>query len=203
MDEWTSSYQNLYSRTALECQSMLVDAGVIKFSPLHFLQYTRPGNYDMLRLSAYNTLVKPEIFETPSILRYILHCTVADASSWIRESLREAFGRALANRAIFGKKEDVNKKQDDIVVEDDAAEGALEALKAELSRNGALKQHIWNAICYEHTDLGDLQVLLDFCKLLYDPVNTLVVSLIQPKYWRVEKVGKVSSTVRLIVIELT
>jgi transcription initiation factor TFIID subunit 2 len=212
MDEWTSSYQNLYSRTALECQAMLAAAGIGHFSPLHFLQYTRPGNYDMLRQTAYNVLVTPDVLDEPAILRYALYCTVADASPWIRQNLQRAFGRVLARRAIGDKT--VNPHQtagagagDGLVIEEDAAvanarqnelarrhtmEGAMAALKKELADHRPLKSALWNAVCYDQITLEDLQTLLDFCRLLYEPVNEMKVTLRLPRYWRVKNMGNVS-----------
>ncbi|KIX02248.1 uncharacterized protein Z518_08187 [Rhinocladiella mackenziei CBS 650.93] len=204
MDEWTSSFQNLYSRTALECQSRLAAAGIGRFSPLHFLQYTRPGNYDMLRETAYNVLVTPSIFEDPAILRYVLYCMVADSSPWLRQSLQRAFGKVLAKRAIGHKSSSSQPVVAGLVIEDTAAadtrqqelarrqtmEGAMAALKKELGDNQALKSALWTAVCYDHITLEDLQTLLDFCRLLYEPINEMKVSLRLPRYWRVENMGK-------------
>ena len=108
MDEWTSSYQNLYSRSALQCQAKLMDAGIGVFSPLHFLQYTRPGNYEVLRGVAFEVLVRPDILDAEDrngkgvVLRYIVHCMVGDSSPWIRGLLQRLMGVALARRAIGG-----------------------------------------------------------------------------------------------------
>jgi len=36
--------------------------------------------------------------------------------------------------------------------------------------------------------------LLDFCRLLYEPVNRMVVILREPRYWQVQSLGKVSDS---------
>lgn len=209
MDEWTSSYQNLYSRTALECQAMLAAAGIGLHSPLHFLQYTRPGNYEMLRQTAYTVLLTPGVLEEPSVLRYLLYCMVADPSPWIRQSLHRNFGKVLAKRAI-GIKVDTGKPVGEGLVIEDASEpnaadrqleiarrstieGAVAALKKELGDFQPLKAALWNAICYDQIILEDLQTLLDFCRLIYEPVDEMKVVLRLPRYWEVENQGKVSS----------
>lgn len=216
MDEWTSSYQNLYSRTALECQAMLAAAGISQFSPLHFLQYTRPGNYDMLRQAAYKVLVTPNIIDNPSILRYILYCMVADSSPWIRQGLQRVFGKVLGQRAIGIKSNNVAQSHggDGLVIEDTAAlvddrqkeiarrstiEGAIAALKKELGDDPALKAALWNAVSYDQITLEDLQTTLDFCRLLYEPVDEMKVTLRLPRYWKVENQGKVSFESALFV----
>ncbi|KIY00709.1 uncharacterized protein Z520_03374 [Fonsecaea multimorphosa CBS 102226] len=211
MDEWTSSYQNLYCRTALECQAMLAASGIGHFSPLHFLQYTRPGNYDMLRQTAYKVLVTPRVFEDPSILRYVLYCMVADPSPYIRQSLQRAFGKVLGRRAIGEKTSAVAQPAaDSLIIEGasagDADEGpskrqeelarrqtlggAVKALREDLGRNGPLRSALWHAICYDQITLEDLQTLLDFCRLLYEPVNEVKVTLRMPRYWKVQNLGK-------------
>ncbi|KAL8243616.1 hypothetical protein R6Q59_009874 [Mikania micrantha] len=201
MDEWTSSYQNMYSRTVLECQARLSKAGIGTFSPLHFLQYTRPGNYDMLRITAYNVLTRSKLFENPSILRYILHCIVADSSPYIRESLRVFFGKALAVKAIGEAR--VEQKGDGLVIEDvnlddkeneklrrQTIEGSMEALRKELGQHKALKTYLWNAVCHPEIGYEDLKALLEFCKLLYEPIDTARVILPLPRYWKVQALGK-------------
>ncbi|EXJ80773.1 hypothetical protein A1O3_07057 [Capronia epimyces CBS 606.96] len=205
MDEWTSSYQNLYSRTALECQAMLAATGIGRFSPLHFLQYTRPGNYEMLRAAAYNVLLGPAVFDNTSILRYVLYCMVADASPWLRQSLQRAFGKVLAKRAIGDRNTTAPPAADGLVIEDTAAgadarqhelarrqtiEGAMAALKQELGDNHVLQSALWDAVCYDQITLEDLQTLLDFCRLLYEPINRMRVTLRLPRYWRVDNLGK-------------
>ncbi|KIW81221.1 hypothetical protein Z517_04246 [Fonsecaea pedrosoi CBS 271.37] len=208
MDEWTSSYQNLYCRTALECQAMLAAAGIGQFSPLHFLQYTRPGNFDMLRRTAYDVLVTPKVFDDPSILRYVLYCMVADPSPYIRQSLQRAFGKVLGRRAIGEKTSIAQPAADSLIIEGAAADteepskrqeelsrrqtlgGAVKALREDLGQNEFLKLALWNAICYDQITLEDLQTLLDFCRLLYEPVNEVKVSLRMPRYWKVQNLGK-------------
>jgi transcription initiation factor TFIID subunit 2 len=211
MDEWTSSYQNLYSRTALECQAMLVASGIGQLSPLHFLQYTRPGNYDMLRQTAYSILTTPKMFANPAILRYSLYCMVADSSPFIRESLQRAFGVVLGRRAIGDKgsvaqamaseslviegasaEEDEASKRQEELNRRQNLETAVKALKGELAEHEGLKTALWNAARYNQVTLADLQAILDFCRLLYDPVDKMMVTFKLPRYWKVVNLGKVS-----------
>ena len=211
MDEWTSSYQNLYSRSAIECQAKLLHAGIAKFSPLHFLQYTRPGNYEMLRVAAYEVLNQPDVLEVQreSVLRYILHCMVGDSSPFIRRKLQEGFGRVLARRAIGIKKAAIlpPSEGDGLVIEDisgagaewaqrekerrTSVEAALEALKRELGGHEMLKTALWGAVNYGEITLQDLVVMLDFCRMLYVPKDELRVTLNYPRYYRVQNLGKV------------
>lgn len=241
MDEWNSSFQNLYSRSALECQSRLSRAGVSRFSPLHFLQYTRPGNHELLRKTAYEVLITPNVLQvgegTESVLKYIVHCMVADSSPFIRNNLQGAFAEILAKTAIGDRSalqidldQAATKDTGDIVMEDTSAADtgaagadtitadaggankaakdeeelarlrrtsipqALRALKKELGNDNhdTLSRALWRAVNYSEVPLlEDLKTLLDFCAMLYTAKEELKVDLKLPRYWKVEKEGKV------------
>ena len=208
MDEWTGSFQNLYSRTALDCQQMLREGGIGQNSVLQFLQYTRPGNYDELRLKAYEILIRPSLFDDKSVLKYVLHSMVADTSPFLRQGISDAFGRALASRAIGSAEEalTVVGQDDALAVDNDAVEsrkkrlarrksmdGATLALREELGNNETLQDFLWKAISYSDIGERDLRPLLDFCRLLYEPVDSLKMSLNYPRYWGCERLAKVSS----------
>ena len=45
MDEWTGSYQNIWTRTALDCKRKLMKAGVIPVAPLDFVEYLQDGKF--------------------------------------------------------------------------------------------------------------------------------------------------------------
>ena len=221
MDEWTSSYQNAYSRTALECQSILANAGIIKFSPCHFLQYTRPGNYELLRLRAYRILIDRDIFRMPaSLVKYVVHCLALDSSPMIRLELQKSFGRILGQHAIGDRRSEpivierakptAADEPSDVLVVDETAnvdenaqsaraeeiarrsnvEAALRGLRKDLGDNEVLKKALWDAISSPDTLFDDLATLLDYCRILYEPKDSVPVTLIYPRYWRVEKSGK-------------
>ena len=207
MDEWASSYQNIYTRTALECQLHLSNAGIGHTAPIYFIPYTRPNNYDMLRLTAFNNLVESNIFGNDSVLRYFLYCLASDPSPWIRENLGRSFGRALAVRAIGGTSAETRSPHDGLVIEEEATleaqqaelarkttiEGALDALSNELGKHHGLRQALWSALNSPYIGLGELQALLDFCKMLFAPIYEMKVALRYPRYWKVEVERKVRS----------
>lgn len=207
MDEWASSYQNLYSRTALDCQRQLSDCKIAMMGAMHFLQYTRPGNYDMLRLTAFDSLIQPAIFQNAAILRYITFCMSSDPSPWIRVNLRKSFGKLLAVVAIGDHlRTERPETTEELVVENDSSaqnqqvqaarkrsiEGALRALKEELGGNNDLKTSLWAAVKSNILSIDELKVMLDFCRMLYDPMDSLVVKMRYPRYWKLDYLGQVS-----------
>jgi transcription initiation factor TFIID subunit 2 len=210
MDEWASSYQNMYSRTALQCQAQLAKAGVVSFSLLHFMQYTRPGNYDALRHDAYAILIQPNILEDPymAILGYATNSMVVSSSPYIRQGIQKAFGTVLAKRAVGMKRNSIQPEPEGLVVEEANAEAeaaqrehevarkqnvdvAQAALMTELGEHVQLQQALWKAITYPQITLEDLSTLLDFARMLYRPVNEAKLQLSLPRFWRMQYLGKV------------
>jgi transcription initiation factor TFIID subunit 2 len=70
-------------------------------------------------------------------------------------------------------------------------EGALVALKEELKTNKVLKDDLWKAICSPCIEVYEQWDLLDICGTLYDAVESMVVKLRMPRYWKVQNRGKV------------
>lgn len=206
MDEWTSSYQNLYARVALESQRRLSQANVHHFEAAHFLQYTRSGNYDLLRVSAFESLLALGIFKSRDLLRWYLFATSRDSSSWVRETLRASFCRALARLSIgTDAKAEQTTASDTLVIEQDiSAEamradvarrktiaGAAEALRKDLSRDSYLADSLWEAMSSPCLRLHELHDFLDMCKLLFEERYESIVALRYPRYWRLRHLGKV------------
>ena len=207
MDEWTSSFQNIYSRTALRCQQRLMQAGRLDLDILQIVQYTRAGTFDLLRLDAFNVLVDLDIFQSPELLTWFIYTMSSDTSTWLRRNLHYLFGRALAPVA-FGER--ANKiqsaQQDGLIIEQDSSTdvrqailarkqtmpGALNALKKDLSGNAALKEALWAACNSPSIGIIELCDFLDLCRVLYDPVDHKIVTLKLPRYWKVEHLGKVN-----------
>lgn len=206
MDEWAGSFQNLYSRTALDCQRRLSDCRVGTVSAIHFLQYTRPGNYDMLRLAAFDNLIQPDMFQNAPVLHYIIFCMSSDPSPWIRTNLQRSFGKILATLAIGdGPRARRAESAEELVIETDldaqsqqtkaarkrSIEVALAALKLELGDNEKLARSLWAAVNSKVLTLHEILTMLDFCRMLYDPLDSFVLKINYPRYWEVEHLGKV------------
>ena len=207
MDEWAGSYQNLYSRTALDCQRRLSDNKIGKVGAMHFLQYTRPGNYDMLRLTAFENLIQPSILHSPAVLHYTIFCMSSDPSPWIRACLWTSFGKLLAVLAIGDHlKAHQAETTEDLVIENDtdvgnqqaqaarkrAVDAAVAALKEEVGDNDDLKRSLWAAVKSDNLSIDELQAMLDFCRMLYAPVDSFIVKIRYPRYWKLESLGRVS-----------
>ncbi|KAK2758685.1 hypothetical protein FQN54_003375 [Arachnomyces sp. PD_36] len=205
MDEWSSSFQNIYSRTALKCQQQLMQAGRMDPDIMLVLQYTRASTFDLLRRDAFEVLMELDIFSSPELIKWFLYTMSSDSSLWLRLNLHHLFGKALAYIA-FGDRDNKNQpaQQDGLIIEQESStevrqatlarkqtvSGAIEALKKDISENTTLKDCLW-AAC-NSTVIGALELcdLLDICRVLYNPITQKLVKLKFPRYWRVQNLGK-------------
>jgi transcription initiation factor TFIID subunit 2 len=207
MDEWTPSYQNIYSRTALDCQRTMMLKNVIDIDLMHFLNYTRPGTLDLLRVNAFSNLVELDIFQYEAVLPWFMFMLSSDPSPYVRTSLYRLFGKALAAVAI-GEDKQVAQPSGGLIIERESGtearasdlarrqtiEGAVAALRGELQGNQVFEKHMWNAITSPRLSIPELRNLLDICATVYAPadgelVYSAVVKLRYPRYWRVEYKG--------------
>lgn len=157
MDEWMASYHNVYSVTALQCKLRFVEASVVPRPLADFFQYTRPGTYELLRLEAFEALVRLGKLGDEHILEFFLNVLHADPSPFVRAKLREQLGIGLAAVAIGrdrpGGSSGVGHSSDGLIIEGEAS--AIDARQAELER----KQTVPGALDALRDGLGEIEVL--------------------------------------------
>lgn len=207
IDEWIPSYHNILSTTALDCKRLLAKADVIQNKAADFLQYTPDGTSEHLRLSAFSNVMALGWIKNDAILRWFLFVLGTDPSPYIRENMLRIFGKALGALAV-GEHLEVTKEQaaqlDGLVIEQESTtearqadmarkqtvEGALNALRNEISENPVLKKELWSAIRSPTLSLHQLGELLDICDWLYEPDPKIIVALKYPRYWELKNLGK-------------
>ncbi|KAI9750345.1 MAG: hypothetical protein M4579_006501 [Chaenotheca gracillima] len=204
MDEWISSYQNVCSTTALTCKMRLAKAGVIDILPVDFLQYSREGTFDMLRLEAFRCAVQLGLIKNDIVLKYFMLVLGTDPSPHIRENLQRLLGQGLAAIAFGEDKLDIKMEPSaGLVIEQESSTegrqahisrtqtvpGALEALKTEIRENQAFKTSLWEAVTSPTIGLLEIRDLLDLCSLLYQSKTSMMVKLEYPRYWAVDHLG--------------
>ncbi len=208
IDEWIPSYNNVLSRTALDCKLRLVQAGATELVLMAFLQHTRDGTADGLRLNAFSNLIAIGILNRESCLRWFLLVSGTDPSPYIREHMFRLFGQLLGSVAIGeGSKssEAIQAEQDGLTIEQETStearkaelkrkqtvNGALEALRDELGGHEPLKKGLWAAVTSPTISLREMADLLQICMLLYRAERSMMVVLKLPKYWKCAHIGKV------------
>ncbi|KAI9828920.1 MAG: hypothetical protein M1826_005843 [Phylliscum demangeonii] len=207
IDEWIPSYQNLYTTTALDCKRRLAKARVVPVVFPDFLLYTRPGNYDEIRVNAFENLIQLGILRQDSLLDYLLLVLGLDASPFVRDRLRRSFVKGLAAIGVGEGTSMGNamvQEHDGLIIEQEASStvarqaelarkqtvaGALAALKEEIGANETLQKALWEAVISPTIGLLEMRDLLDVCSILYEPKTSLVVKLTYPRYWRIENLG--------------
>lgn len=211
IDEWIPSYHNILSTTALDCKRKLITAGAMSFRPVDFLQYTRDGTSDDLRLSAFRNLLDLGMIKNDAVFRWFLSALGTDPSPYVRDRMLRLLTRTLGAVAIgenFGPGTSAVAQQDNLIIEQESStetrqadlarkqtvEGALKALKGEMNKNATLKKGLWDAITSPLSTLREIGEVLQICELLYEPESSMTVVLRYPRYWKCTKVGKVRTS---------
>lgn len=220
MDEWIPSFNNVLSTTALGCQHRLAKANAAEFGLYDFLQYTREGTSDDLRISAFEAMMDLGLVEHDKALRWFLIVLGTDPSPYLREHMLRLLGKLLAALAIGeisisstklqAGNEGVAEENDGLIIENDGltieniytdarkkfvdrtktVTGALEALKEEIGGNETLRKGLWAAISSPAISLQQMGQLIDICSLLYTPNSSLIITLKYPRYWKCRHLGK-------------
>lgn len=211
IDEWIPSYHNILSTTALDCKQKLIAAGAMPFRPVEFIQYTRAGTSDQLRLTAFRNLMDLGLIKDDAVFRWFLSALGMDPSPYVRDRMLRLLDRALGAIAIGEHSDPATSaaaQQDNLIIEQEAStdarrddlarkqtvEGALKAFKAEMGKNEVLKKGLWDIITSPISTLRETGEILQICDLLYEPESSMIVVLKYPRYWKLSKVGKVCSS---------
>jgi transcription initiation factor TFIID subunit 2 len=160
-DEWISSYHNVYSVTALDCLLKLARNKIHQPRLVDFLQYTRPGMADPLRIKAMSCLVDLGMLNKDVLIQYFLYCLSTDPSPYMREKTCQIFWKGLGRIAIGEKTSGTGHQAvNGLIIEQEGSTegrqadfarrrtipGALAALKAEVGNNEVLKRELWRAV---------------------------------------------------------
>lgn len=205
LDEWIPTYQNIYTTTALECGLILQRNRSVSLKASDFLQYTRIGNADNVRLKAWECLVQLSVVRRDNVLKYMIQEIASDPSPYFRAGLIRLLDTALGQIAIgdeFKPEKIIDPGAGGLVIQQEETmldrqaqiarqrlDGALRALKAELANNPVLKESLEEALHSRTTSARDVFELLEICSIFYLPISKLHVVLKKPRYWGVEHLG--------------
>ena len=200
IDEWETTYQNVYSVTALECLQKLTKAGLVKNKAKEILQYTRPLNSDLVRIAAFRCLTETGFTRKPTMMRYLIN-SIADAPSpFVRSKLVAVFGEALGHIALGDEApKNINapaiEAADGLVIEQEVSsearqldamrkttpEGAITALRLVLEHDEVFKKALWYAITSPILTIDEIAAFCDVAALLYPAIASLIVVLKLPR----------------------
>lgn len=207
IDEWLPSYHNILSTAALNCRRKLVMARAIDDNAASFVDYTRDGTADLVRLAAFDNLLEMGLAKKEVVLKWFLFSMGTDPSPYFRQHMLRLLGKMLGSIAIGVETDSTTTamEQDGLIIEEEGSTearqadlarkqtvpGALAALKQEVSGNEVLKEGIWEAVRSPAPSLMEMKELLDICALLYEPKTQIYLRLKYPRYWRCTKIGPV------------
>lgn len=216
-DEWTNSYQNIWTIAGLDAKQRLMKADVIPRNSADFAQYLLDGTADQIRVKCFDALIELGNLMDPPIFTFLLYMLSTDRSPYVRNRLIQAVSRGFA--AIAFGEDDVTSHaapaaEDDLdsglVVQDDTQEiearkekfarkenldAALKALRKELDeKHSADERHystaMRKALEQRGLDRADIKSLLDLAAMMFEEAGRFVVTLNLPKAWKVESVSQ-------------
>lgn len=109
-DEWTNSYQNIWTIAGLDAKQRLMKAEVIPKSYADFGQYLLDGTADPIRIKCFEALIDLGAMTDPAVFSLLLFVLASDRSPYVRNKLIQATARGLAAIA-FGEHAPPVKKE--------------------------------------------------------------------------------------------
>lgn len=213
-DEWTNSYQNIWTIAGLDAKQRLMKADVIPQNWVEFSQYLLDGTSDGIRIKCFEALIDLGAMMDPAFFTFLLFALTSDRSPYVRDRLIQAVSRGMAAIA-FGEYtkavKDEPLAQDDadglLLVQDSAQEiearkeafarkenltSALNALRKEMDETFKADARIYdNAMrkALDHLSLGRAEVenLLVLAGMMYEEASNWVLTIKMPKAWKVER----------------
>ncbi|KAK4226158.1 hypothetical protein QBC38DRAFT_367156 [Podospora fimiseda] len=209
MDEWTSTHQNTWTTTALNCKMRLMKAKVIPISPLEFVQYLQDDNLDLVRIKAFECLVELGQLAKAPIMKLLLSNVSTDPSPFVRDRLFKILCKGMAAVALGENKAHQVPDPDALMIDDgglvidqgeaeiqqrkldatrnQSIQQTLAALKEELKGNTELQIVLWEAIESPYISAREKFNLLDLCSAMFTTDDSLLMTFNYPKIWRVTR----------------
>ncbi|KAK2600037.1 Transcription initiation factor TFIID subunit 2 [Conoideocrella luteorostrata] len=216
-DEWTNSYQNIWTIAGLDAKQRLMKAEVIPTNYSDFGQYLLDGTRGLIRIKCFEALIDLGAMMDPTFFTFLLYALMTDRSPFVRNKLIQAMASGLAAIA-FGEHTKVVKNElsaedaEDplLLVQDSAQEiearkemfarkenldAALKALRKEMEETyGGDGRHYSTAMrkALDHEGLGRTEVesLLDLAAMMFEEARSWVLTIGLPKAWRLERPAK-------------
>jgi transcription initiation factor TFIID subunit 2 len=216
MDEWTSTYQNIWTTTALHCKMRLMKANVIPVAPIEFVRYLQDGNFDLIRIKGFECLIELGLLAKVSIMKLLLACMSSDPSPFVRDRLFKIFCKGMAAVALGESKaaqlaSEAAVEDSGLIVELGEAEiqqrrlaatrnqsiqSALAALKEELKGNLELQAAMWGAVGSPSISVKEKFQLLTICSAMFEADDSLLMTFNYPKVWKCTRVPEVEEQVQ-------
>lgn len=189
MDRWQPSYQNLITRTVIKCKERLMQAGCISLSLKELMDLTRETHYVLVRLSAFESLLRLGALRHAPLTKYIFYTLLNDPSPHVIYELGKSIKHGIGAIALLSRQV-TTQTDDSMVIEDDTTaavelrkdrearqtiDGAVAALREDIADDETLKTSIWAALNNYTIDPLTRRNLLNVTKLLYESKQSRIL----------------------------
>lgn len=156
------------------------------------LRYTRLANYNLVRLSAFDILLKLGGLRESPFIHYVFSTIFNDKSITIRRYLSFSISEALALMALNDQQNQTPTTAEQMIIEDDIDKaieqkkkilvranisGAITALKQEIMEEETLKEKLWACVNSDKLDYIIRLNFLNIISLLFNPKESRVITL--------------------------
>ena len=213
-DEWTNSYQNIWTIAGLDAKQRLMKAEVIPKSYADFGQYLLDGTANAIRVKCFEALIDLGAMTDPTVFSFLIYVLTTDRSPFVRHKLIHATARGLAAIA-FGEHAKSEKESEPaeedadplLVVQDSEKEiearkemfarrenldAALQALRKEMTETYAADERHYSTAMRKALDnkgLGrtDVDSLLDIAAMMFEEAQKWILTVPLPKGWKASR----------------
>jgi transcription initiation factor TFIID subunit 2 len=198
IDEWIPSFHNLYTVTALDSMRLFMQKDVVPIRIGDFLKYTRPENSDPIRIKAYECLVELGAFQNPDIMAYFIVSFYSEPSPYLQNRLWTVISQAFGQMALaVPETKTAAEPIGGLVIDDTIAPiirtqtlvGAIANLQDKIKDLSALQVALLDAIRSPILGAENFLDVLTLCRIIYEPKDSLKVTIKLPQYWSVKHVG--------------
>jgi transcription initiation factor TFIID subunit 2 len=202
LDKWIPSVRNIVTITAICQKEQLAHEGYMPVDFEELVEYTHPSNNPDVRLAAFRAILNLGGFHNAALVRYTFQTASHDPSPYVRYSVYAQLPKVMGVIALNGdvkQQESIKNAEDSpiMIIEENGNDsalndrrqaalratvpGALHFLKESLRDNYQLRKELWTAIAMTPNGIMEKRVLLEVSRMLYDPKDSLVVTIPIPK----------------------
>ncbi|KAH8552281.1 hypothetical protein BGW37DRAFT_304462 [Umbelopsis sp. PMI_123] len=182
------SYRNIVTVNCLQVYTGFMLSGLMKTDLMLFMNYSRYGNYEDIRIVAFDSILLLCGLSDSTILKYMLDIAQHDPSAYIRHYVARALLVALGlmirgNNRDNSAVEEFAEEEGRVIIEDAWRKRpnglvefhkAINDIRAIFSTNYELQHYLWETLnnkAATRLDHRVLKYILQFCEYAYKPVD--------------------------------
>lgn len=194
LDRWLPSRNYQLMTTALEMDELLIRLGYGRPRLDKLVLSTKPGSPTPVRLVAFQTLLNLGGYRRETLMKYVIQTVLQDPAADVRCGVLRCLATMVGEVALNGEYTATAPKRaesaQDLLQQrqESLARGsvktAIPLLRNEMKAYTALSQNLWAALLSPLTGAYERRRLLELCLVLFEPKDSLIVTLPTPKLHR-------------------